>query len=375
MAYQQLLNSIAQRVLGNSILQSIVAEGGKIGLRRCAKIRYRLARMNREFGLSNLDLEGFCRSHFEHVEPVIFPLALISEIQRSGGSLLSQLFDGHPQVHAHPHELKIGYPQKYIWPEIDLSDSPQRWFEILFEDIVVRHMRYGYKKMEKYSDTFLFIFLPALQKKFFLQYLDAIESIKLRDVFDAYMTSYFGAWVNNQNILGPKKFITAFTPRLSNTAENMELFFNIYPDGLLVSVMRDPKNWFPSASRHHVDKYGDIHKALTQWNESAEGMLRNKERYGDRVCIIRFEDLVKRTEAVMRYLAKFLSIQFDDILLTPTFNKTPIKPNTSFKLEAPGITASVLDRYKTLGPEELQVIDEMTGKIYEKVLGVATSIA
>jgi hypothetical protein len=44
-------------------------------------------------------------------------------------------------------------------------------------------------------------------------------------------------------------------------------------------------------------------------------------------------------------------------------------------LENPGIISSVLDRYKTLGPEELQVIDEMTGKIYEKVLGVATSIA
>jgi len=314
----------------------------------------------------------FC---LDHMRPVTAPLALISEIQRSGGSMLSQLFDGHPEVHAHPHELKVGHPKKYIWPQIDLRDRPERWFEILFEDIVVRHFRGGYKKMEKYKDTFLFVFLPSLQKQIFLKYLNSVRAIALRSVFDAYMTSYFGAWVNNQNILGAKKFITAFTPRLSTMPENMASYFNIYPDGLLISVIRDPKNWFPSASRHHADKYGDIHKALTQWNESAEGMLRNKERYGQRVCIIRFEDLVKRTEAVMGYLATFLSIQFDDILLTPTFNKTPIKPNTSFKLENPGIISSVLDRYKTLGREELQVINEMTGKIYEKVLGVATSIA
>jgi hypothetical protein len=374
-AYQQLVNSIAKRVLGNSTLASIIAEGGKVGLRRCAKIKYRQARMNRQFNRSSVQLESFFRSYLEHVEPVTFPLALISEIQRSGGSLLSQLFDGHPQVHAHPHELKIGYPKKYIWPEINLNDSPQRWFEILFEDIVVRHMRFGYKKMEKYSDTFLFIFLPALQKKFFLQYLDAIESITLRDVFDAYMTSYFGAWINNQNVVGVKKLITAFTPRLSTMPENMKAFFDIYPDGLLISVIRDPKNWFPSASRHHADKYGDIHKALSQWNESAQGMLHNKKKYGDRVCIIRFEDLVQRTEPVMDCLADFLNIQFDDILLTPTFNKTPIKPNTSFKLEAPGITASVLDRYQTLEPQELRVITEMSGEVYEKVLGVATWIS
>jgi len=61
--------------------------------------------------------------------------------------------------------------------------------------------------------------------------------------------------------------------------------------------------------------------------------------------------------------------------VTPTFNKTPIKPNTSFKIEDPGIIASVLNRYKTLSQEELKVIDEMSGELYAKVLGVVTSIA
>ena len=107
------------------------------------------------------------KSWLENIQPVSVPLALISQIQRSGGSMLSQLFDGHPQVHAHPHELKFGFPKKYFWPPIDLSDHPDRWFEILFEEIVVRHFRYGYKKMEKYKDTLLFIFLPSLQKRTF----------------------------------------------------------------------------------------------------------------------------------------------------------------------------------------------------------------
>ena len=44
----------------------------------------------------------------EHLVPVTDPLVLVSQIQRSGGTLLSQLFDGHPECHAHPHELKIG---------------------------------------------------------------------------------------------------------------------------------------------------------------------------------------------------------------------------------------------------------------------------
>ena len=373
--YQQLVKIIGTSILGKSTLKSIMAENGTVGLWQCFKIKSRNMKLDQELRRSQVNFESFCQSYFEHVPPITSPLALISQIQRSGGSLLSQLFDGHPEVHAHPHELKIGNPKKYIWPEIDLKDDPEHWFEILFEDIVVRHMRYGYKKMEKYTDTLLFIFLPALQREIFLKYLDSVKANTIRDVFDAYMTSYFGAWVNNQNLLGQKKFVTAFTPRLATLKENTKSYFDIYPDGRLISVIRDPKNWFPSAVRHNLEKYGDVSQALNQWNESARGMLWNKERYGDRVCIINFEDLIKRTEAVMRYLAEFLNIQFDEILVTPTFNKTPIKPNTSFKLEDPGVMVSVLKRYNTLRQEELKVIDEMTGALYAKVLDVVTSIS
>jgi hypothetical protein len=77
-------------------------------------------------------------------------------------------------------------------------------------------------------------------------------------------------------------------------------------------------------------------------------MMLNKERYGDPACILTFEDLVGKTESVMRCLADFLEIKFDDILLIPTFNKFPIKANTSFKAQQHGIINSTLNRYKTL---------------------------
>jgi hypothetical protein len=330
---------------------------------------------NKERGDSRRLLANAYESWLEHIQPITVPLALISQIQRSGGSMLSQLFDGHPEIHAHPYELKVGYPDKYNWPPIDLRDPPKLWFEILFEDDVLWHFRDGYKKMEKYKDTFLFLFLPSLQKKIFLNYFAAKDKISQRDVFDAYMTSYFGAWVNNQNLFGNKKLITAFTPRLAFTESNMLPFFETYPDGRLISVVRDPKNWFPSANRHQEKNYGDITKALDQWNESARSIVRNKKKYGDRVCILTFENLVQQTESVMRCLADFLEIRFDDILLMPTFNKIPIKPNTSFTLEKPGIITSAVERYKTLSRKEFDTIETMTGDAYSQVLRMVTSIS
>jgi hypothetical protein len=329
---------------------------------------------HRKLEENRLQLNRAYQTYLEHVLPVTAPLALISQIQRSGGSMLSQLFDGHPEVHAHPHELKIGYPKKFIWPEIDLDDNPEHWFEILFEDTVVEHLRYGYKKMAKYEDTFQFTFAPSLQRRIFLRHLNTAKTLNLRTVFDAYMTSYFGAWINNQNRLGSKKFVTGFTPRLAMMKNNMKSFFEIYPEGRLISVIRDPKNWFPSATRHQLNKYGEIQHALDQWLDSANSMIENKRQYGDRVCIITFEDLVKRTAPVMHYLAGFLDINFNNILLTPTFNKIPIKPNTSFKLEKPGIMTSAVERYKTLSSEQLETIKEKTADLYNQVLDVVVSI-
>jgi hypothetical protein len=100
-------------------------------------------------------------------------------------------------------------------------------------------------------------------------------------------------------------------------------------------------------------------------------MLRNKEKYGDRVCILTFEDLVGKTEAVMRYLADLLKISFDDGLLIPTFNKFPIKANTSFKAQQHGIINSTLSRYKTLTQEELDIIGHMTKELHREVLSLA----
>jgi len=323
-----------------------------------------------EFKGSKSQLKNMYEVCSEYIFPVTSPLALISQVQRSGGSLLSQLFDGHPELHAHPHELKIGYPKKHIWPKIDLNEHPKRWLEVLFEERVITHFKGGYKKERKQDEAFPFIFMPSVQSRIFLKYLSSVESKTLRDVFDAYMTSYFGAWVNNQNTSGNKKFITAFTARLAMRIDNMESFFEIYPDGRLISIVRDPKNWFPSAVRHDALKYGDIRSALGLWRESTQAMIQNKDKFRERVCILRFEDLVSNTELVMRHLADFLGIQFDEILLTPTFNKFNIRANTSFAREEAAILDSTLRRYKTLRDEELKFINEMTEGEYRKILDI-----
>jgi Sulfotransferase family len=365
------LKTIARRVFADTPIESITPRNAAPLLTSRPEHRSAEGNVNRRRGRIVPPLEELRQSCIRHTRPVTSPLALISQVQRSGGTLLSQLFDGHPELHAHPHELKIGYPTKYTWPKLDLNDTPERWLETLFEESVLNHFSKGYKKEKKRDDAFLFLFLPSVQREIFLHYLASLDAVTLRDVFDAYMTSYFGAWLNNQNSSGHKKFITGFTARLAMSEESMKAFFDIYPDGRLISVVRDPRNWYPSAIRHTPRVCRNVSEAAELWGKNARAMVRNQQRYGDRACIITFEDLVGKTEAVMRYLARFLEIRFDDVLLTPTFNTYPIKANTSFRSEGHGIVSSTLHRHRTLSPEECEIIDNTTRDLHRQLLSLA----
>jgi hypothetical protein len=364
-----IFDRLAAVLLGKSVAGAIAAERGRVSLKKLKRYGLRRLALNREWARSPGLLEDLHRACRRSRVAVTAPLALISQIQRSGGSLLSQLFDGHPQLHAHPHELKIGFPKKHIWPVLDPGDPPRRWFELLFEDDILTHFRQGYEKGQRDGQTFAFILPPALQRRLFLDELGGRRRPAVREILNAYMSAYFGAWINNANAVGEKKYVTAFTPRLAARPESLRGFFEAYPDGRLISIVRDPRNWYPSAHGHETakNKYEDIDAALAQWTEGAAAMVRAAGQFGERVCLIRFEDLVGRTEAVMRHLCGFLGIEFDPILQVPTFNRNPIRANTSFQQETTRIMTGTLQRYRTLDGEALDRIAAMTQDAYRDI--------
>ena len=69
-----------------------------------------------------------------------------------------------------------------------------------------------------------------------------------------------------------------------------------------------------------------------------------------------FEDLVHRTESVMRMLCERMGLPFSEVLLEPTYNSMPV-PSDSSHVPATGIDRSVTERYReTLRPEQLEIV-------------------
>jgi hypothetical protein len=328
----------------------------------------------REDGTAIEEYRQVCAARLEHLVHVREPLVLVSQVPRSGGTLLSQLFDGHLECHAHPHELHIGYPSSREWPPLHL-DAPDRWFETLYERKVAEHLQEGYSKQHRKAkhvgpdDLHPFVFAPGLQRTIFERCAAARRIERERDVLDCYFTSYFNAWLDNHNLYtGPKKVVTAFAPGLAATAANVDAFFAAYADGTLISIVRDPQGWYGSARKHDPRVFGDVEQALPVWRASTEAALDAAERYGVRVVLLTYEQLVLHTEVTMRQLADRIGITMSRVLLSPTFNRRPIRANSQARVESFGVVPERLAAYRdALDPETFARIDELGGDLYERV--------
>jgi hypothetical protein len=312
-----------------------------------------------------------CRTRRRHVVPVGEPLVLVSQIQRSGGTLLSQLFDGHPECHAHPQEIQIGHPTKSDWPPLDLR-APESWFPMLFEKPAGKDLKRGYRKSPG-TEPFPFVFLPKLQKAIFADCIASRGVERERDVLDCYMTSYFNAWLDNQNLYSePKRAVTGFTPRLSMNLANVESFFAAYPDGTLISIIRDPRAWFASA-RTHATKFADLDTALAMWRRSAEAMIEAGEQFSERTLVLTYEDLVGRTEETMSRVAQRIGITMSPSLLTPTFNGRPIRANSTDPVERAGILPERALAYReSLDEQTIARIDQLAEDLYARASALAS---
>ncbi len=79
-------------------------------------------------------------------------------------------------------------------------------------------------------------------------------------------------------------------------------------------------------------------RAINDWNESVRLAMTNKAKIGaDRYKILAYEDLVAMPEDMMRDIAEFLGIAYEDGLLNPTYLGMPIKANSSFDNKSYGI--------------------------------------
>jgi hypothetical protein len=234
-----------------------------------------------------------------------------------------------------------------------MRDTPDRLFAKLFDAELVYLARKGYRKRGKVKQKgkrLKFNYSPLDHYSSFIASL--APSRTRRMVLDTYFDTFFRSWHRNPD---EALYVAGFVPRLASRSECVTAFFKDYPDGRLVSIIRDPADWFASRRAHTksgIVRYADVREEMALWNRMAALALQYRKDYSDRFLLLSFKDLVSDREGTMRRLCAWSSIAFDPSLLSQTFNGKLIYPNTNFDDPPDRLAEAVLDRKQCLTDDE-----------------------
>jgi hypothetical protein len=189
-------------------------------------------------------------------------------------------------------------------------------------------------------------------------------------VLDAYFSAYFSAWKDRLDSNEPPRWVIGFEPGAIGDEARMTRYDANYPDGRVISVLRDPWSWFVSARRWSL-RFAHVDVALARWRRTVECALAYRERSPDRIALIAFDDLVLDTASVTARLCDFLEIPVSEAMLMPTFNGAPVDDNSSFAGSSGGVSRDpAMKRRAELTDDEAATIDARVGTLWRAALAV-----
>jgi len=336
----------------------------------------------------------------------MYKTIFIGGINRSGGSLLARLFDGHPDMASYP--LELGFPRNHSYysiyesitgiplsiPEFDgskdvdvfeLLDIPKakpkiitKWGKEQADPVGVRKnylekVFYGTVKtnfdFDQFSNTFSRL---------------SNEAKNVVELYDARHKAYFGAWDHGKHSTDAKFVVMHDSAGIYLT--NIDKFLNDFPDSLFIYPLRDVLGYIASEKTRLARRYFgsrrfsypkfpnkfvklfneyDLQAQIRAWMVAITRIVLLQEKYGlnNHFIIYRNESLLNHTEKTMRSFCKKLNIEFDPIFLDPTIGGQPWLGN-SHQGRRQGVARDLATYYpKVLRDEEINQILKATSPI------------
>jgi hypothetical protein len=333
----------------------------------------------------------------------------IGTINRSGGSLLTRLFDGQQGIASYPlewdwHLDKKLYPfyvalpgaPTYI-PEYSplINKNALEFHGLLEEKEEVVH-KWGKEKSDSIGVRKNYLeksFYQNIKTNFdYQQYVSdiktkSLDAKSLKDIYDIKHQAYFDAWDHGMDL----EKISHVTWNDSNGLflNNIDDYFNEFQGSTFVHPIRDIFGYISSEKTRITRRfYGsrrfqrgvkmpnffvknfhnyDINALIRCWNVSVTRAVLLQEKYGvdSDFIVYRYENLLTDTETVMKYICEKNNIEFTNNFLNPTLMGESWGGN-SHQGKQDGVNANLASYYdKVLSQNEIDKINANCGKLVE----------
>lgn len=232
----------------------------------------------------------------------------IGGCHKSGTTLLTSLFDGHPDAWVFPYETHFWYSfyPEYLNPKYTQEERRERVLYIV-TDLKRILKRWTGKVLD--LDEFMNYFDKALQQ----------FGEDLRGYFCAYVQAF-------KLVCSPKSQADILITKDTHSELHADIIFGLFPNTKFLNVVRDPRDNFASLfsgwEKHYKHQYSSKEKFFRDFIDRGllcyQVALDNYKEYKNQYDIVRYDDLVYKPEQTMSRVSNFIGIDNTKLNLAPT---------------------------------------------------------
>ena len=255
-----------------------------------------------------------------------FSLLMLSAMYENGGNMTHRFLDGHPQMFVYPFESQLGtnlvqdhltsmFPVKYRWPVFALDATPyQDYKAIVDEECKVRARTPRVSKFRHMP----FDFDDDERCAIFEKYVGETGRSRANNIA-AFFRATFDAWKNHRRT-GEQVVYGGYSPIIVVDADKI---LGDLPQAHVLHVVRNPWSAYADTKKRPVPL--PLARYMLGWTLNQYYALYFKEKFPDRMHIVRAEDVMADSYQTLGDICQKLGLEATDSLRRPTWNGTPLE--------------------------------------------------
>lgn len=251
-----------------------------------------------------------------------FRLLMIGAMYENGGNTTHRFLDGHPELFVYPFESQPGtrlvndqlsstFPVKYRWPVFALDASPRQDYQAIIDEECKVRARTPH--VSKFRDE-PFDFSDDERRDHYLAHINRTGRSRGANMA-AFFRATFEAWHDFARS-GLETVHVGYSPIIGVDAERI---LQDLPAAHVLHVVRNPWSAYADTKKRPVPL--SLAGYMLGWTLNQHFALLFRERYPDRVHIVRAEDVMADAPAALAPVCAALGISADEpSLRAPSWN-------------------------------------------------------
>lgn len=253
-------------------------------------------------------------------------LLMIGAMYENGGNTTHRLLDGHPQLHVYPFESQLGtrfvtdhlssmFPLKYRWPTFALHATPEQDYRAIIDE--EGKVRARTPHVSKFRDH-PFDLDDDERMEIYSRIVREQGRSRGGNVM-AFMQATFEAWHDCRRT-GREEVYVGYSPIVVVDAEKI---LADLPDAHVLHVVRNPWSAYADTKKRPVPLALETY--MLGWTLNQQLALLHRERYPERLHILRTEDIMADPAGTLGDLCERLGLERSDALAQPSWNGMPLE--------------------------------------------------